>query len=684
MNRPSWIGYTLGGRYNIEALLGQGGMSAVYRAYDPNLRRPVAIKLIHSHLSADPEFIGRFEEEAAAVAQLRHPNIVQVFDFNHDGDTYYMVMEYLPGESLQDRLKTLSAAGQRFPLTTTATIIGTVADAVAYAHERGTIHRDLKPANVMLMPQGQPVLTDFGVAKIIGGQRHTATGAVIGTPAYMSPEQVKGEHLDGRADIYSLGIMLYEMAAGRPPFEGDSAMTVMLKHINEPVPDIRQQVPDIPDSLVRIIEKALAKQPEQRFQSAAQLSAALRAMAANPNRPATVSASEPSSTMMETPATLMETPATLLQTGAAQPPRQGPPPVARPAGPPAGRPAGPGPIAPSPMAPARAGSPWALIIGLGLVLILCLAIGGAAALVGSRVLFPAASATPVATATSAEQPTIEVTVAQETAVVEPTADATSAATPAPTTDATQAATVEPSPTAPQQPTGPPLPVGMVLVPAGTFNMGSTAFPDTQPVHAVSLDAFYIDQFEVVNDLYHQCVTAGACTDPGRRSSDTRSSYYDDPAFGSFPVDNVTWQQAANFCKWQDKRLPTEAEWEYAAVGTDGRAYPWGSSFDTSLVPASTDDTVQVGSMPRNASPFGAEDMSGNVLEWTADWYAPDFYAGSPATNPTGPASGDRKVMRGGAFGNADPTVYLAARRFSRPPNAGDVDIGFRCVLTAAK
>ena len=120
------------------------------------------------------------------------------------------------------------------------------------------------------------------------------------------------------------------------------------------------------------------------------------------------------------------------------------------------------------------------------------------------------------------------------------------------------------------------------------------------------------------------------------------------------------------------------------MGTDGRTYPWGSNFDTSLVPASADDTWQVGSAPGNASPFGAEDMSGNVLEWTADWYAPDFYAASPASNPTGPASGDRKVMRGGAFGNPDPTIYLAERRFSRPPNSGDVDIGFRCVMTAPK
>src|SRR5262249_12570813 len=155
-----------------------------------------------------------------------------------------------------------------------------------------------------------------------------------------------------------------------------------------------------------------------------------------------------------------------------------------------------------------------------------------------------------------------------------TVEATTEATVAPTVEVTEAPTEEPLPTASPQPTAPPLPVGMVLVPAGSFNMGSTAFGDTQPVHTVNLAAFYIDQFEVTNAQYAECVAAGSCTNPARRNSDTRSSYFDDPAFGAYPVNNVNWQQAQAFCKWQEKRLPTEAEWEFAAVGTDGRAYPW--------------------------------------------------------------------------------------------------------------
>lgn len=276
MAKSKWIGKKLGNRYLIEEMLGQGGMSAVYKATDPNLKRVVAVKMIHSHLSSDPDFVKRFEEEATAVAQLRHPGIIQVYDFNQDDDVYFMVLEFVPGETIQQHLKRLNDGGRKLSVVKAAEYMADICDAVDYAHQRGMIHRDIKPANLMLNTHGQVILMDFGIAKIVGGQRHTATGAVVGTAMYMSPEQIKGERPDRRTDIYSLGVTLFEMVGGRPPFEADSAMTLMMMHVNDPVPDPRKLNPDVPDDLVAIINKALAKDPNDRFQTCAQMAAALR------------------------------------------------------------------------------------------------------------------------------------------------------------------------------------------------------------------------------------------------------------------------------------------------------------------------------------------------------------------------------------------------------------------------
>ena len=280
MARSEWIGKKLSNRYLIEEMLGQGGMSAVYKASDPNLKRVVAIKLIHSHLSNDPDFVQRFEEEASGVAQLRHQGIIQVYDFNKDGDDYYMVMEFVPGETFQEHLKRLNKDGRQLPVQKVAEYMADICDAVDYAHRRGMIHRDIKPANLMLSMNDQAILMDFGIAKIVGGQRHTATGAVVGTAMYMSPEQIRGERADRRTDIYSLGVTLFEMISGRPPFQADSAMTLMMMHINDPVPDPKKVNPSVPDDLVAVINKALAKNPDERYQTAAEMAAALRKVSA--------------------------------------------------------------------------------------------------------------------------------------------------------------------------------------------------------------------------------------------------------------------------------------------------------------------------------------------------------------------------------------------------------------------
>lgn len=271
MSEPTWIGRKIGGRYEIQELLGQGGMAAVYKAFDPNLRRVVALKLIHSHLSREPEFIARFEAEAAAVAQLRHPHIIQVHDFDRENDVFYIVFEFLPGETLQQHINRLNQQQNGMEYGGVIKVGSDIAGALQYAHSRGLIHRDVKPANVMLNFNGEAILMDFGIVKITGGTQHTATGAVLGTARYMAPEQIRGEMADHRTDIYALGIMLFEMLCGRAPYEADSVMTLMMMQVNDPVPDPQALKPNLPPDLARIITRTLQKDKASRYQSAEDL-----------------------------------------------------------------------------------------------------------------------------------------------------------------------------------------------------------------------------------------------------------------------------------------------------------------------------------------------------------------------------------------------------------------------------
>ncbi|HSM23749.1 MAG TPA: BMP family ABC transporter substrate-binding protein, partial [Anaerolineaceae bacterium] len=282
MKQTRWIGQTLNGRYKIEDLLGQGGMSAVYKATDPNLRRVVAIKIVHPHLSTDPSFIRRFEEEAAAIASLRHPNIVQVFDFNSDEDVNYMVMEFVPGETLQTRLKRLNSKERKMSFEDAINITINVCEGLSYAHKRGMVHRDVKPANIMLDINNQAILMDFGIVKIVGSSAHTLTGAVIGTANYMAPEIIRSEPADQRSDIYSLGITLFEMLSGSPPFDADSAMTIMMMHLNDPLPNLFSIRNDIPYDLIQIVNKTLAKDRNDRYQSADDFAKDLRRILQQP------------------------------------------------------------------------------------------------------------------------------------------------------------------------------------------------------------------------------------------------------------------------------------------------------------------------------------------------------------------------------------------------------------------
>ena len=263
------------GKYRILEPLGRGGMAQVYKAYHPQLDRYVAIKVLRSDLMEEVEFLTRFRREARAVAALRHPHIVQIYDFDVQDDLYYMVMELLEGNTLKAYLNVLRVRGERLPLGETVRIFSDVLDGLSYAHGEGIIHRDLKPANIMLTRRGQAVLTDFGIAQIIGGTQYTVSGALMGTLSYMAPEQGLEGHCDARSDIYSLGIAYYEALTGNVPFDADTPLAILMKHINDPLPMPRKFDPSLPEPFERVALKALAKQSDDRFQCAAAMNEAL-------------------------------------------------------------------------------------------------------------------------------------------------------------------------------------------------------------------------------------------------------------------------------------------------------------------------------------------------------------------------------------------------------------------------
>ncbi|MFN2187541.1 MAG: serine/threonine protein kinase, partial [Candidatus Promineifilaceae bacterium] len=347
-----------------------------------SLNRLVAVKLIHSHLSSDPQFVHRFKDEAAAVASLRHPHIIRIFDFDEDDDVYFIVFEFIPGESLQEYQARAVSAGRAIPLELVVEQGANVADALAYAHDRGIIHRDIKPANVMLNVQNEAILMDFGLVKITGGDSHTATGAVMGTARYMSPEQIRGERVDERTDIYSLGVMLYEMAAGKPPFQADSALTLMMMHINDPVPNLQNMRRDVPASLVQVIERALVKDRNHRYQTAAEFAAALRGVKLGGTAIAAGAAATAAGAKMTT-----SRPNTAPQP-VSKPQNAQPAPVAyaSPSTPPKGTIPPVPPPAPAPAAGGSSKRNIGIAAVAGVVLLLLLCIGGAAVVFGTGLL----------------------------------------------------------------------------------------------------------------------------------------------------------------------------------------------------------------------------------------------------------------------------------------------------------
>lgn len=291
------------GRYEIKDELGRGGMATVYRGYDPRFEREVAIKFLPPELiHSDPQFRVRFEREAKIIAQLEHPSIVPVYDVGEENGQPYFVMRYMSGGSLSERIK----AGL-FSIQDAVKILEQIAPGMDEAHSKGIVHRDLKPGNILFTNKNVALISDFGIAKFTQGEAGNMTGsAIIGTPAYMAPEQAGGEAVDGRADIYALGVILYEMVTGKQPYKADTPLAVAIKHMTEPVPRILEANPNLPVWMEKVISTAMAKNRDDRFSTAVEMVETIKAFLRGETLPATLKAQKPTQKISASNKTIVE------------------------------------------------------------------------------------------------------------------------------------------------------------------------------------------------------------------------------------------------------------------------------------------------------------------------------------------------------------------------------------------
>ena len=744
------------GRYRIDEKIGEGGMAVVYKSFDTRLEREVAMKFIRRETVSDTQaerILKRFEREAKSLARLAHPNIVRVYDYGEHEGSPYLVMEYLEGGTLKER------SGEVLPPAEAARLLLPVADALGYAHQEKLVHRDVKPANILFSRAGLPLLSDFGIARILEGEGAgtlTSTGMAVGTPEYMSPEQARGKEIDPRTDIYALGVVLFELLTGHRPFEDDTPMEIIIRKSTEPPPDPRHYAPDLPEAAVALLNKALAKDLDQRYVDMAAFALDLESLIGMLPEPRTELQVEDlvedarerakSGNLHGARATyrraLKMCAAGSVQAGAIraemeklagrgqssvgvgsprpeavksigairveQPTETKPKPVPAATYETLAEDIGARHVRARQEATGSTGLPFlvddphqgvsplrrvpkwawaaggaALLAVTGIIIIIA-GVGGGVSLRASltETPTPEQTATPAETLTPSLTPTLELGIGST--LVSEIDD-----------------------------------MVMVYVPEGEFEMGSNEYDDEKPIHTVYLDTYWIDRTEVTNAMFAAFVEV---TD---YETDTESrgwsyAYFGDDGWGEVegadwwhpkgpssntagmddhPVVHVSWNDASAYCEWAGKRLPTEAEWEKAARGTDGRTYPWGDQgaagnllnfADTNLDASWADDSVDdglrftspVGSYLDGVSPYSALDMAGNVWEWVVDWYGADYYGSSPSSNPGGPSSGEYRVLRGGSWNSVEWNVRSANRYRNNPADTRN-DIGFRCARSGA-
>ena len=636
-------------RFRIDRELGRGSFGIVYLAFDTRLQdRPVALKLLHPGLDADPTVVRQFQREAGVLARLEHPAIVPIYDAGAEEGRRYLVMRYVAGRSLA---KVLADEGPQPPERVFGWL-GQIAAGLDYAHGQDVLHRDLKPANLLLdEARGQVLISDFGLAQAVmssGGSASMSHGMMTGTALYMAPEVILGQPHIAASDRYSLGCALYELLDGKPQFTGDNVVAVTHQHVHSP-PRPLALAGDVGEALAEQVMAMLAKVPEGRPSTATQAhtavvdgmrrreearqaaaaqevarqaEAARKAERERQQRAAEETVRQEAAHKAEAERLRQEKEKAAAeheatehrrqeQAGAEQARQEAARREREQEGAQKLRPgwhrAGGG-------TPSSEAKPmwqrWPLWAGLALV-----AVVGFLLLRGLR------------EADNRSEPTLRPDLGIGSTMISDKDG-----------------------------------MELVYVPEGAFLIGSAvddaeADDDTKPQHMVYLDAYWIDKTEVTNDQYRKCVAVGSCAQPP-------GSDYKNAARGRHPVVQVSWNDAMAYCEWAGRRLPTEAEWEKAARGTDGRIYPWGNAAPDSALANFAQNlgwTAAVGSYAAGASPYGAMDMAGNVWEWVGDWYGAGYYANAPRPNPRGPETGDGRVLRGGSWLVASPLIRTTNR-----------------------
>jgi serine/threonine-protein kinase len=584
------------GKYELIAEIGRGAFGIVYKAKDSVLGRYVAIKVLHPALLVDPGFIERFRHEARVAALLDHPNIVPVYDFGQEDGRYFLVMAYMPGGSLSTLIKNSAPMSAERVIKITKEI----GAGLSYAHASNIIHRDLKPSNILFDDKGVARVSDMGFAKVReggGAASMTASGQLVGTPSYMSPEVWKGKPATEASDVYSLGLISMEMFTGAPFFDGESTPEIMLKHFQPRV------IPElIPAELHPVMAKALAENPEERY---ADIPSYLSQLA----QPALTveSASSPVESALEWELKHFGGPVPQAESSTSEPTREQ--------------------VDTRDTRDTRGTQAlqiprkWLLPALIGVLSVVLLAL--ILVFIGNNrkaqqaiheATQNAIAAQNAANETQASQPilALEATPTE----VEPTTTALPTNTPEPSKTPEATVTNEPALSPTPKPT---LGVGstmvrekdgmtMVYVPAGEFLMG-------EPTRTETTGEYWIDQTEVTVAMYKKCAEDGVCELNQASDIELRPNYYTD--YPNHPAINLLWQDAANYCQWVGGRLPTNHEWEKAARGPMGNLYPAGNLLTINVTQDVENPILldKVGTYENNKSYYGVYDMTGNAQEW---------------------------------------------------------------------